>query len=109
MAKSDLLVIEGDIVIHNKVLEGFEECPNTYCVHVFWVGASYKYGLGCTRFRAGLIANHPDLVRVAAHRTNDGVPIVGFWGRMDTRICDEARDRGLLGLNTAGKPSPSYS
>ena len=56
MAKVDLLVIEGDVVIHDTVFDQFDDCPNDYCTFCYWIGASYGYGLGCTRFRAKLIA-----------------------------------------------------
>ena len=93
---ADLVAIEGDVVIHEGVLRGFDACPNLICAHVYWVGASYKYGLGCTRFRAELIRENLDLLRVAGQRTSDGLPIAYSWKRMDTRLYDEARERGLL-------------
>ena len=96
MGNTDLLVVEGDVVIHDTVLDQFDDCPNDYCTFCYWIGASYGYGLGCTRFRAKLIAKNPDLIRVAGERVNDGIPKPYTWKRMDTRIRDEARERGLL-------------
>lgn len=106
MAKTDLMVIEGDVVIHDQVFGSFAACDNDYCVFTYWIGASYGYGLGCTRFRTRLIQENPDLIRKAGQRTNDGLPIADHFKRMDTRIRDEARDRGLLKLNDVGDPSP---
>ena len=87
-----LCVVEGDTVIHDQVLDQFNDCPNDYCVFTYWIGASYGYGLGCTRFRASLIAANRDLVYAAAHRIRKRISIVGTGKRMDTRIRDEARE-----------------
>jgi len=106
MAGGDLLIVEGDIVVHDRTLDDFDTCPNAYCASVYWVGASYQYGLGCTRFRAELIRAHPDLLRVAGQRTNDGVPIAYSWKRMDTRLYDEAKERGLLISENPGTAHP---
>ena len=59
--RHDLLVVEGDVVVHDTVLDQFDDCPNDYCRFRYWVGATYEYGLGCTRFRAALIAANLDL------------------------------------------------
>lgn len=105
-AKTDLMVVEHDVVVHHDVFEAFDECANDYCVFPYWLGASYGYGLGCTRFRAALIMEHPDLIAVAGQRSNDGLPVADHWKRMDTRIRDEARERGLLPTLVHGEPSP---
>lgn len=100
----DLMTVEHDNVIHGYVFEHFEECANAYCAFVYWQGASFGYGLGCTRWRARLIKAHPDLIDAAGirwHQFPDGIPIDNSHLRLDTRIRDEARDRLLF---TDGHP-----
>ena len=99
MANVGLMVVEHDVVIRPTVFDIFQDCPHNYCVFPYWIGASYGYGLGCTRFRRQLIRAHPDLIRAAMRRTNDGLPEEGHWKRMDTRLRDEAVERGILTPN----------
>ena len=84
--RRDLMVVEHDVVVHGDVLRSFDECPEPLCAFTYWLGGSYGYGLGCTRFRRELIRVHPDAVDRAGHLTTDGLPVVGHWKRMDTRM-----------------------
>lgn len=105
----DLMVVEHDTVIHDDVFKQFAECPSTYCAFLYWIGASFSYGLGCTRFRAALIAGHPDLIDAAGvrwHKYPDGIPIDNTHLRLDTRIMDEARDRNLVTIEPGGAAHP---
>lgn len=107
LAKTPLMTVEHDIALHQRVFDTFEECDQLYCVYPYWQGARYGFGLGCTRFRKELIVKHPDLIRVAGKRTNDGLPQENHYKRMDTRICDEARERGILkALDNVNTPVP---
>lgn len=102
----DLMVVEHDNVIHATVFEQFEECPERYCTFLYWIGASFSYGLGCTRFRAALIREHPDLIDAAGARVDDGIPIPNTHLRLDTRLRDEARDRLLITIEPGGNAHP---
>ncbi len=84
--RQDLMVVEHDVVIHGDAFAQFDACPEPMCVFTYWLGASYGYGLGCVRFRGSLVRMHRDAVDRAGRLTTDGLPVVGHWKRMDTRM-----------------------
>ena len=45
---NDMTVIEQDIVVRPDIIEGFEKCPQPWCVYPY---GSLTESLGCTRFR----------------------------------------------------------
>lgn len=85
-SRKDLMLVEHDVVVHDDVLRQLDECPEPLCAFTYWLGNAYGYGLGCTRFRGSLARLHPDAVERAGRLTNDGLPMVGHWKRMDTRM-----------------------
>lgn len=84
--KTDLMIVEHDIVAHADVLSQFGNCPEPMCAFTYWLGGDYGYGLGCTRFRASLVCATPDAVERAGRTVSDGLPVQGHWKRMDTRM-----------------------
>lgn len=82
---TDLMVVEHDIVIHPDVPKQFDECDSDVCVFEYWIGGSYMYGLGCTRFRADLIRRKPDAMNQAGKLDSLGLP-PGHWKRLDGQI-----------------------
>lgn len=63
----DLLVLEHDVICRPDVLEGFETCAESWCLHRYsnhdWSDAeAWRNAIGCTRFRRELIAAVPDAV-----------------------------------------------
>ena len=85
-ARQDLMLVEHDVVVHDDVFRQFDECPEPLCAFTYWLGTDYGYGLGCTRFRGSLIRIHHDAIERAGRIVTDGVPVVGHWKRMDTRM-----------------------
>lgn len=63
-AGEDVVVVEHDIVIHERVLPEFEACPEQWCTFGYpyaFGNANPYHGTGCVRFRSELIAAVPDL------------------------------------------------
>ena len=92
----DFAVIEHDVVIHDTVVEQFENCPEPWCVFGYdnmcheACREAWANMLGCTRFRAELIAACPDaLTSIPEDRRG--------WHN----VCDE-----LAGDKIAGTPAP---
>jgi len=95
--------VEHDVALHTDVFPTFEACPSLWC--------SFPYGelppdrpptpddraqlrvgmqLGCVRFRAELLAAHPDLVESLEPRYRD-------WRVLDSGIARELWRRGVEG------------
>jgi hypothetical protein len=62
----DFVLIEHDIEVHEQVLPQFMACPELWCVFAYPLarrpdGSSVylDHSLGCARFRARLLAEHP--------------------------------------------------
>lgn len=66
-----LTLVEHDIVISAEALDSLDACPREWCSCRYPYLAGTYAGLGCTRFRAGLIARHPDLMTIVASMSND--------------------------------------
>ena len=66
-------IVEQDILVKPATLARLDECPQAWCA------ATYDYfqrpgyaGLGCVRFRAELLSEHPDLMDAVAEHEYDG-------------------------------------
>ncbi|HUX70781.1 MAG TPA: hypothetical protein VMV41_09750 [Cellulomonadaceae bacterium] len=97
--KRDLIVVEHDIVVHDRVWRAFRHCPQPWCAFPYEMSTMVKPGLGCTRWRASLMHRVPDLFsRVARHgndaEVRDGMPS-RHWLRLDVRIDAELMPRGF--------------
>lgn len=60
-------VLEHDVICRPDVVEAFEECPEPWCLYPYdfchWdCREGWRNMLGCTRFRAELLAAVPDAV-----------------------------------------------
>lgn len=71
----DLVIIEHDIGVHEKVLPRFLDCDQPWCGNAYPVGHLPTMALGCTRFTAGLKKALPGLM-----------DSLGDWRQLDTRI-----------------------
>lgn len=96
----DVLVVEHDIEIHDRVVPEARACSEPWCVWPYngpgfgdKQGDPFLYGsLGCTRFSGVLMRTEPDLLAVAG-ALSQGLP-AGDWRRMDASILPTLRDRG---------------
>lgn len=108
-AGEDFAVVEHDVIPAAGALASFEACGHDWC------GAPYPYlagtyaGLGCTRFRAAVMARHPDLMDVVAAMSNDSHQ-PRHWCTLDAWIQAVLRQRGenmCTAHPEAGHPSRS--
>ncbi len=88
-AGEDLCIIEPDILIGPETLQSFFECEHDYCCAPYAWTTDVGPALGCTRFRAGFMAKHPNVMRDAA-----GTNVT--WRQLDVVIMRHilARDLG---------------
>lgn len=89
-------IVEHDIVIHAEVLPGFAACPRPWCTYPYPGPArtTLTESLGCTRFRAELLADAPDAAREAATVADADLIPPGDWRRLDVRLATVLRARG---------------
>lgn len=79
----DFLIVEHDVEIHAKVLPALTRCRHTWCGYPY--DAVGTPALGCTRFAAELLAEHPTAVEEAG-KLSDGVVPQRDWRRLDTHL-----------------------
>lgn len=70
-AGEDFAVVEHDITPAPGALASFEACGHDWCSAPYLYLAGTYAGLGCARFRAAVMARHPDLMNVVATMSND--------------------------------------
>lgn len=58
----DFCIVEHDIVVGPGTLDSFEACPQEWCTSPYKYLRGTYWGLGCTRFRAPLMAAYPELL-----------------------------------------------
>jgi hypothetical protein len=92
-AGADFAVVEHDVVIDERVMAGFQACPEPWCGYGYDIAVGYRVALGCTRFRAELMAAVPDLLERCMEETQSGVPAKA-WYRLDVRIDEVLRRAG---------------
>lgn len=90
-----LVVVEHDVLPARGVVEAMQACPRPWCASPYQLGTGVwlDEGLGCTKFSAKLITDHPDLMEVVGRIDNDGMP-ARDWHRLDVRIARTLRDLG---------------
>lgn len=92
----DFVIVEQDVVITDDVIPGFTWCDCMWATHPIPRHRPphdpLYASLGCVRFHADLIAEHPDLIEVAA-RFSSGQP-AGHWAYLDVAIDVTLRGRG---------------
>lgn len=87
----DFINIEHDIVIHEKVISEFDECPFTWCVFPYeHTGNIQTESLGCVRFSAELMEAVPGALEevkrmdsTVAGSIFEGVPATN-WRLLDS-------------------------
>lgn len=82
----DFIIVEQDIVPTNEVLNSFEGCKHDYCCAPYpYFGSAIYAGLGCVRFREGIIRRVPNLMdMVALHDYEGHCP--KHWCTLDAAI-----------------------
>lgn len=86
----DLVLIEHDIVVHAGVFHAFRYCPHPWCAFPYLKDGRPLIGLGCTRFRAGMLEHTRGVWGLVARHGNDaevgdGMP-ARHWVRCDVRL-----------------------
>lgn len=89
----DLMVVEHDVVIDERVVPAFLECPEPWCGFGYDVAVGYGVYLGCTRFRGSVLEAVPDMFELVQDERQSGVPAKA-WYRIDVRIDQVLRQRG---------------
>lgn len=104
-ARQDFAIVEQDIVVNPDTLEGFRSClsPICYAPYPYLRGERYA-GIGCVRFRGGLMTLLPDLMSKVAERFDQKHP-KRHWCTQDAWIHRElaaARVRPCVDHATVG-------
>lgn len=87
-------VVEHDIIPTREALDSLESCDAEWCASPYpYLYGELMFGLGCTRFRSGLIARHPDLFNVVAGMFDSGHPPM-HWCRLDAWMFQTLMARG---------------
>jgi hypothetical protein len=63
-AGESFCVVEHDIIVWPGALQKLADCPHGWCTRPYYCSVGWiEDGLGCTRFSAEFIRQHPDLLR----------------------------------------------
>lgn len=90
----DFCLVEHDIVPFFGALKELHDCPELWCAYSYELGAGLHAGLGCTRFRAELIARVPDAIE-ATWKIADEVHPAGHWCSLDDRLTQVLTERDV--------------
>ncbi len=105
------LIVEHDIEIHAQVLSEAQSCECDWATwpfgrllpgpHATWDGQGWSAGiplltksLGCVRFSARLMREHPDLM-IEVGESSPGGLAPGHWSRLDDAIAQALTKRGV--------------
>lgn len=94
--KSNLTIVEQDIVPAPHVIAGMYYCRRPWCVSPYPITEQQvlaRESLGCTKFAARLHQRHPDLMRRLGEMDGDGLPAKD-WRRLDVRLAKLLRSLG---------------
>ncbi len=86
-------LVEHDIVPWRGALAELAACPRDWCAFQYPFGGGMIAGLGCTRFRAALLAAHPAAVDDTLTEATEIHP-TGFWCNLDDRLTRALTRRG---------------
>jgi hypothetical protein len=95
-AGDDFALVEHDVEVHAGVLAELEACEHSWCGHsytVFWGDLWDRYGvpgLGCTRFRAELLAELPEVPDLVAVYEEPNHP-PRHWMTLDAAVAQVLR------------------
>lgn len=108
----DFAIVEHDVIPAAGALASFEACGNDWCSCPYPYLAGTYAGLGCTRFRARIMATHPDLMEVVAGISTDENHPPKHWCRLDAYMRNALMQRGerqCVSHPEVGHPSRSPS
>jgi len=107
--REDFAIVEHDIIPAPGGLASFEACEHEWCSARYPYLAGTYPGLGCTRFRAAIMARHPDLMDVVATMSNETHPPKS-WCTLDAwmrAVLQQRGERQCTAHPEAGHPSRS--
>lgn len=90
----DLVVVEHDVAVGPAAFPLFDSCPELVCAYPYLCGSGMVIGLGCTRFRAEVMAEFPDAMDEVYRITHDGFR-AGEWLRIDIRVWEVLAAHGV--------------
>lgn len=92
-AGRDFAIVEQDIVVLQDTMVGFEQCRYPWCSAGYaYLGSKSYHGNGCVRYRASVMADHPDLMAVVAEYQDDR-HTKGHWCSLDAAMQRELHRR----------------
>lgn len=98
-------IVEHDVLVTDRALSALDACPEVWCAHpVRYLDDVYS-GLGCTRFRAELIAQAPGAVERIA-RKSDRLHPPKHWCRLDWWLQCELREQTRFGAHVHNGGAP---
>lgn len=87
-------IVEHDIAVTADALDSLDACPSDWCACPYpYVNGWIIAGLGCARFRSGLLMRHPDLMAVVAGMHDETHPRK-HWCRLDAWVHNSLIERG---------------
>lgn len=87
-------VVEHDIIVTQEALDSLAGCDADWCACPYpYLRGDLYAGLGCTRFRAALMARHPGLLDVVATMSDAGHG-PKHWCRLDGWMSQVLASRG---------------
>ena len=89
-----LVVIEHDIVIHDRVRSTFDSCDCDWCGFPYDCYGAVDVYLGCTKFSTNLIQQAPSAVMIANRLYNYPRYPRGHWSVVDSRLHTVLRSYG---------------
>lgn len=108
-AGEDFAIVEHDVIPAAGTLASFGACGHDWCSSAYPYLAGTYAGLGCARFRAPVMARHPDLMDVVGTMSNDSHG-PRHWCTIDAwlRVVLQRRgERQCTAHPEAGHPSQS--
>lgn len=88
------VVVEHDIVVRPGVIDELGACPEWWCGFPYLFLGGLHNGLGCAKFSAELLAEHPDVIAATLEENTPTHP-AGHWCNLDDRITRQLRRRGV--------------
>lgn len=82
---SAFTLVEHDVIPSVDALASFDLCPNEWCAAPYPYAGGLYCGLGCTRFRQGIMSRHPDLFAAISGLADAKHPPM-HWCRLDFLI-----------------------
>jgi hypothetical protein len=80
------VLVEHDVVPWPGAVAGMASCREAYCGHRYQIAGQLGGTLGCVRFSAALIAEHPDLPATWAG---------SHWSNLDIKLTNALWDVGV--------------